>query len=66
MSNWLTYHTKFKVIINRGTLVAHLVKYPTLAQVHGFKPLIGLCADSSESGACFRFSVSLCLSKINI
>ena len=29
--------------------------------VHGFEPHIGLCADSSEPGACFRFSVSLSL-----
>ena len=46
--------------------------------VHGFEPLTGLWADSSEPGACFRFCVSLsfcpspthalslCLSKINI
>ena len=43
--------------------------------VHGFEPCIGLCADSSEPAACFRFcdSLSLCpspalflsLSKIN-
>ena len=48
--------------------------------VGGFKPCIGLDADSSEPGACFRFCVSLsfsaslqltfclslCVSKINI
>ena len=46
-------------------------------KVRGFKRHAGLCADSSEPGACFRFcvslslplshlcSVSLCLSKIN-
>ena len=46
--------------------------------VCGFEPCIWLCADSSETGACFGFclplspllpylcSVSLCLSKINI
>ena len=45
--------------------------------VRGFEPCIRLCADSSEPGACFRYSVplslctspcSLCvsLSKINI
>ena len=45
--------------------------------VHGFEPRVGLCADSSEPGACFGFCVSLslcpspshalsiCLSKIN-
>ena len=29
--------------------------------VRGFEPHIGLCADSSEPGACFTFSVSLSL-----
>ena len=29
--------------------------------VHEFQPHIGLCADSSEPGACFRFCVSLFL-----
>ena len=29
--------------------------------VRGFEPLFGLCTDSSESGACFRFCVSLSL-----
>ena len=29
--------------------------------VLGFKPQVGLCADSSETGACFGFSVSLSL-----
>ena len=29
--------------------------------VHEFEPHIGLCADSSESGSCFRFCVSLSL-----
>ena len=29
--------------------------------VHGFEPGVGLCADSSEPGACFRFCVSLSL-----
>ena len=27
--------------------------------VHEFEPRVGLCADSSEPGACFRFCVSL-------
>ena len=31
--------------------------------VNEFEPLVGLCADSSEPGACFRFIFSL--SKIN-
>ena len=30
--------------------------------VREFEPHIGLCADSSEPGACFRFCVSLSLS----
>ena len=29
--------------------------------VHEFEPRVGLCADSSEPGACFRFCVSLSL-----
>ena len=29
--------------------------------VRGFEPRVGLCADSSEPGACFRFCVSLSL-----
>ena len=28
-------------------------------KVHEFEPRVGLCADSSEPGACFRFCVSL-------
>ena len=29
--------------------------------VHQLEPCMGLCADSSEPGACFRFCVSLSL-----
>ena len=29
--------------------------------VREFEPRVGLCADSSEPGACFRFCVSLSL-----
>ena len=29
--------------------------------IGGFEPRVGLCADSSEPGACFRFCVSLSL-----
>ena len=29
--------------------------------IHDFEPRIGLCADSSEPRACFRFCVSLSL-----
>ena len=60
-----------------------MVKHPTSAQIMisqfvGSSPRVGLCADNSEPGACFRFCVSLslcpspacavspCLSKINI
>ena len=43
--------------------MAQLVKGPTSAQVmilqSEFEPFIGLCADESEPGACFRFCVSL-------
>ena len=46
--------------------VAQLVEHPTSAQVmisrvRGFKPHVGLCGDSSERRACFRFCVSLSL-----
>ena len=43
------------------------IKCQTSAQVihdlavRGFKPRVGLCADSSEPGACFGFWVSLAL-----
>ena len=30
--------------------------------VRGFESRVGLCADGSEAGACFRFCVSLSLS----
>ena len=46
---------------HRGTWVAQSVKRPTSAQVPGFKPRIGLRADTSEPGACFTFCVSLSL-----
>ena len=63
----------------RGTWVAQSIKHLTSAQVtisvREFEPCLGLCADSSEPGACFRFCVSLslcpspaylrCLSKMN-
>ena len=46
--------------------VAQSVKRPTRSgqdlTVHEFEPRVGLCADSSEPGACFRFCVSLSLS----
>ena len=52
----------------RGTWVAQLVKHLTLGFSSGhdfvvreFEPGIGLCADSSEPGACFGFCVSLSL-----
>ena len=48
----------------RGAWVAQLVKHPTSVHdlaVPEFKPCIGLCADSSEPGACFGLCVSLSL-----
>ena len=49
----------------RGPWVAQSVGRPTSAQVmisvHEFEPHTGLCADSSEPGACFGFCVSLSL-----
>ena len=55
----------------RGTWLAQWVKRPTSAQVfcgsghnlmvREFEPHVGLCADSWEPGACFRFCVSLSL-----
>ena len=55
----------FKIVESRGAWVAQSVKRPTSAQVMisvcGFELRIGLCADSSEPGACFQFCVSLSL-----
>ena len=34
--------------------------------VCGFEPCVGLCADSSEPGACFGFCVSLSLSALSL
>ena len=65
-----------------GAWVTQLVRRPTSFSsghdltVCGFEPRVGLCAGSSEPGACFRFcvflspppcscSVSLCVSKMN-
>ena len=44
-------------ILSQGSWVAQLVKH--LASAHGFKPFVGLCADSSEPGACLRLSPNL-------
>ena len=66
---------EFKKIL-RGAWVPHSVKRLNLAQVmisvFEFEPRVGLCADSSEPGACFGFCLLslplplvLCLSKIN-
>ena len=46
--------------------MAQLVKRPTLDSGHDLavrelEPRVGLCADSSEAGACFGFCVSLSL-----
>ena len=52
----------------RGAWVAQSVEHPTLdfgsghdLMVCEFEPRVGLCADSSEPGACFGFCVSLSL-----
>ena len=47
----------------RGAWVAQSVKRPTSAQVtvREFEPRVGLWADGSEPGACFRVCVSLSL-----
>ena len=48
----------------RGAWVAQLVKRLSSGHdlsVRGFKPCVGLCADSSKPGACFGFWVSLSL-----
>ena len=47
--------------LSRGTWVAQSVKRPTLAQVRGFEPRVGLCADSSEPGAHSGFCLPLSL-----
>ena len=51
-----------------GIWVAQLVEHPSFSSgrdliVYGFVLCLGLCADSSEPGACFGFCVflSLCL-----
>ena len=50
-----------------GTCVAQLAKCPTWVQVmhdltvYEFDLRVGLCADSLEAVACFRFCVSLSL-----
>ena len=53
----------------QGAWGAQSVKRPTLGfslgydlTVHEFEPHVGLCADSWEPGACFRFCVSISLS----
>ena len=49
----------------RGAWVAQSVKRPTSARSRSrgpeFEPRVGLWADGSEPGACFRFCVSLSL-----
>ena len=50
----------------RGAWVAQSVERLTLGSGHDlavseFESRVGVCADSSEPGACFRFCVSLCL-----
>ena len=60
-------HFLFKEYLVRGAWVAQSVRCATLTQVMiswfvGLSPAVGLCADSSEPGTCFRFCVSLSLS----
>ena len=59
----------FKYAAAQGCWGAQLVKHPTGGSgrdltVCEFEPRVGLCADSTEPGACFGFcvSLSLCLS----
>ena len=63
-----SYGVSFRLLDGAGLggWVAPSVKRPTSARVmilraHGFKPRLRLCADSSESGACFGCCVSLSL-----
>ena len=49
-----------------GAWGAQSVNHPTLAPGHDlkaceFEPCVGLCADSSDPGACLGFCVSLSL-----
>ena len=52
----------------RGAWVAQLVEFDFGSghdlMVHGFEPRIGLCADSSEPGACLRFCLPLSLERL--
>ena len=55
-----------KNVSARGAWVAQSVKRLTLGSGHDlavseFESRVGVCADSSEPGACFRFCVSLSL-----
>ena len=71
----LNIHTfeKFKKTNLWGNWVAQSVKGAILRSGHDltireFEPHVGLCADSSEPGACFRFSASptLCPSLLTL
>ena len=59
----LDMHLGFLKYRSWGAWVVQSVERPTSAQVmishFGFQPCVGLCADSSEPGACFGFCVSL-------
>ena len=62
---WLIFAVRNKTG-SRGAWVAHLVEGLTSAQVmisrvHEFKSCVRLCADSSETEACFRFCVCVCV-----
>ena len=63
-STWVTRQMFLNHQETWGAWVAQSVKHLTLALVMisrfvSSNPLIGLCADRSEPGVCFRFCVSL-------
>ena len=65
---WPCYREEVKRGFSRGSWVVQLAERPTLdvssghdLTVREFEPRVGLCADSSQPGACFRFCVSLSL-----
>ena len=68
-----THRVSLKINKLRGAWVVQSIEHPTSAQVMisqfvGLEPHVGLCADSSEPGACFGFcfSRSLCLSLTHV
>ena len=59
------YRARFKKTNIEGHLGDSVSQVSDFGSGHltvcGFEPRVGLCADSSEPGACFRFCVSPCL-----